>query len=516
MRHHHRIFHLLTAAVLTLALSGALAAAQEKTQDPGPKRGRGVSTGAATPSEPIGPKRGRGVVTKEEPAVVTRTEIVTIEAKPNKGYLSLVAVPGAQVTLTALGAGPRSKSSKPIKGQIDEEGTFNLVNMSPGKYRVEVGHDDFRPYSEVVEVAPAKLTSVNASAKLISKYGEIVIGGAPAGSSVLLDQQAPDGAQVKIDDQGSITISRVAVGEHRLTISKAGYDDWSVEKLEVRPGQPVPVTANLALSTVTLVVRAKPGAEVYLDGEKKGTVLPDGTVTISRLLPVTYQMRVLLDGFENFEKSLALSLANRQMVEAIELVPIAESGEAIENFLTGVAKWAPTPTEWKVERGGIIVRGEAVVLFKDAAEKRPFNVYRDFTLDLDLRFTNGKGAAWIIRARDLKNYYLFELTTSRSNQRQKLLNFYICRDGKLELKDSRKVVEEVEKPNDTFHLTIEARGNQFSHKIRIGSAPRSEPEPLGAFTDDTFSYGGIGFQAINGIEMLMQSLVIIPEKQGKN
>jgi len=504
MSNHGQMRLLLVCWLLSLSIGGCVAEAWAQ------KRGKGVSSTDSTSSEAAGPKRGKGVSAPEEaaPKVVTATIIKEVSVKPNEGALVLFAVAEAKVLLTPV---RNNREGKPLPYSLGhDDNTLNLASVTPGSYKLSITHPDYQPFTTTTTIERGKPTAVTPA--LVSKYGELVVGGAPPGARLLLDGQEPDPAAVKIDEQGRIVISRMPVGDHTLKISKAGYDDWS-SRLEVKPGETIPVKATLAPATVTLAVKSKPNAKVYLNDEERGVVQPDGMAAISNLQPGTYKLRLLLEGFETVERSLDLTLNNRKPVEAVELVPIAESGEATENFETGIKKWAPTPTGWKLEKGGIRVSGEQVVLFKDAAEKRPFNVYRDFTLDLDVRFSNAKGAAWIIRAKDLKNYYLFELATSKSESGRKVFNFYICRDGKLELKDSRRVVEEIEKPNDSLHITVEARGDQFSHKIMVGSVPKPEPQPLGTFTDDTFSYGGIGFQAINGIEMLIQNLVIIPEKK---
>jgi len=508
------ILQIFVAMILALSISGLVIEAR------GQKRGKGVNSTTNNPTETTGPKRGKGVVEKEEaPKVVTRTEILKVEVKPNKGYLSIVAVPEAQVTLTPTSATPARKGAKPsaegkpvlIKEQIKgEDGTLNLADMKPGEYKVAVEHADYHPYSETIKVSQGQLTTVNASAKLVSRYGQIVIGGAPKDSIVLLDDSRPDPANIKVDEQGTIVISRVPVGEHKLKISKARHDDWSVDKLEVKPGDPTPVTAILPLSTVTLVVRSKPDAKVYLNDEERGTVQPDGAVTISKLLPGDYKIRVFLDGYESWEKTLTLSLENRIATENVALAPIPVSAEGDWNPHEGAKKWSPAPA-WKFDRTGARITGDSLALF-DTEQRRDFNIYRDFKLEFDVRFANAKGAAWVVRAKDPKNYYLFELNGGPQSSNPRTFNFYVYHDGKPVLKDSKRIVENIDKLNDSFHITFEARGNQFKTYIQIASDPKGEAQPIGTFTDDSFSYGGVGFRAKDGIETLLQSFVVMPIK----
>ncbi len=469
---------------------------------PAQKRGKGVS--APAPTE--GPKRGKGVsepTANRVPTVVTTTIIK--EVKPNEGALVLIAVPEAQVALLSLRSGRPGKS---LNYKITQDnGSLTLAAMTPGSYQLNVTHPDYDSFTTNITIERGKPTTV--TPELISKYGVVLIGGLPTGVSVSLDGKPLTAARP--DDQGSLVLPRLPVGEHKFKFSAPGYDEWVLEKLRVKSGETLPLTAKMARATVALTVKARPPARVYLNDEEKGIVQPDGALSIPNLPPGIYQMRVMLDGYDALEKSLTLSLDHRQPVEAVELAPITESSEATDNFRQGLAKWSPPPKAWKVEKGALRIGGEAVALFKDATESRPSNIYRDFTWDFDLSFGNGKGAAWIVRAKDTRNYYLFELTTTKSSQPRRSLNFYLCRNGQLELKDSRDVVEKIEKPGDSFHLTVKATGNQFTHTISIASNPGAEAQPLGTFTDNTFAYGGIGFRAANGMEMILRSFVIIPQ-----
>jgi len=101
---------------------------------------------------------------------------------------------------------------------------------------------------------------------------------------------------------------------------------------------------------------------------------------------------------------------------------------------------------------------------------------------------------------------------------KKSFKFYVCRDGELSLKDSIKVVEPIDYPDASFNLVLEARGNEFAHKILVDKAPKPEYQPLAVFTDKdhTYTIGGIGFRGINGTEMLIQSFFVMPEKKSKN
>jgi hypothetical protein len=466
------------------------------------------------PTRQASRKSGKSVrvpASGESVRVVQKLERMTIS--PNKGYLSVVALPGAQVTLTPLSAARKGSESTqegiPIKKQIeDEEGVLHLEVRAPSKYKVVVEHADYLPFEEIITIEPARQNAFNALAKLIPNYGSIVIIGVPPDATVLLDGKEPS---KEVDPQGRITIRRVLVGEHLLKVSKGGLGERE-KKLEIKPGTPEVVSADLARPTITLTVRSRPNARVLLNGMLAGIVPSGGVLTILNLDPGDYKLVVSLDGFEDWSRLLKLALGSPKSEVKAELAPITEANEVLLNAITAKVSWLPEPApHWAFERSGVfLVKGELVALLKDPGKKDQFNLYRDFTWVLDVSFLNGKGAAWIVRARDYQNYYLFELTTSKSESGRRALNFYICRDGKLTLKDSRPVVENIELPGDSFNLVINARGTKFTCTLSSARVPASSPWPIGIFTDNTFSIGGVGFQAINGIEMVVRYFQVIP------
>lgn len=436
---------------------------------------------------------------------------VKASVSQSKGYLSLSAVAGAKVTITPIKRSKTKSTVKPMVGRVSDDGTLTQANLTPGGYLVELEHPRYLSYREQVEVKGGAITPINASSKLVSLYGEIAIVSEPKDVTILLDGARWNSEKVKVDAEGKITLHDVPVGKHLLKISKEGYDDGAGE-LAVDPSRQTPVAVNLAPSTISLTIKSLPGARVYLNNIDKGAVQLNGTLIIPDLPPGAPTVRVSLDGYEAYEKSLPLTLSNRAPVEEVRLPPIAESKEAHENFTSGATKWI-FPTAWKIDERGLQIRGDQPGLFKGTAEKRTFNQYRDFDLDFDLRFTNGLGAAWIVRAKDEQNYYLFELTTINSSIKKRRFNFYLCRDGQCVLKDSHNVVELLETPDDSYHIRLEARGPRMVHKITLLKRPRiDDPQPLGAFEDNTFSVGGVGFRGIHGAETLLQNLVVLPAR----
>ena len=430
---------------------------------------------------------------------------------PNQGYLSLFTIPEARIILTPK----QNRKVQPLESKADNNGVANFGLLAPGRYQLQIKQDDYEPITATITIKRGNPTALKVD--LISKYGAVMIA---------LGDQAPEGIKIELDGQeltlsalkiekSLISVPRVPVGKHTLNFSKAGFDSKNYQ-LEVKPGDDPGNTIALALlrAVITLKVKAQTGAEVHLDDESKGHIVDD-TLTIPNLAPGEYKLHVSLDGYTTKERALALSLDRRQIEVEVELDPIPEDGEVYERFDLNINHWAPQlPPEWKPEtrlgRKGLYVSGDTVALYKDTSRpNRAFNIYSDFTLILNVSFKNGRGAAWIVRALDKRNYYLFELATSQSQRSEPSLNFYVCQDGECELKRSDQIVINIEKPDDSFRIHLHAKGNTFSHEIEVLSDPKEKPRPLGSvFTNNTFPRGGIGLRAINGLEMFVDGFVI--------
>jgi hypothetical protein len=490
MIHPRGSLRLLFTALLLASLSLIPALGQKRGEATIPER------------KPAQPKRGEAVIEREEAPGPSAGKVNIKVVTPNEGALVLWVVPEATVTLTPL---RNQQEGRPREYDLGSGNKLTIPLISPGQYKLSVKHADYDLFTETITIAKGAPTALLPG--LVSKYGSINLVGAPAGAKVWLDGQELDPAKLKSAGE-EITIPRVPVGKHRLKVSKEAHVDLEKDELEVFPGESTAVSAKLELATVTVTFESMPGAEVYIDNQKRGAIQPEGQVVIT-LLPGSYLARVVKDGYEATEAALELTLAERRPVKRVELTPIAESSEASLDFNLGMRQWYPAPSQWRIESGsfrGLRVSGDELALFKGATESRRFNVYFDFKLVLDLRFLNGKGAAWIIRAKDPQNYYLLELAAAQSENQRKQIYFSICRDGRCEVNKSFPLPAEIDQPRAALHLVVTAQGSKFQVTLDAGNGSNV----IGNFADATFAYGGIGLRAVNGLEMLVQNLVIIP------
>ena len=243
----------------------------------------------------------------------------------------------------------------------------------------------------------------------------------------------------------------------------------------------------------------------------RGGIGADRALRIPDLEPGAHILKVKLAGYQTVDRPLTLSLERREVEEIVKLTSILETAEFNEGLRKksriGRRRGRRDGNLPAAPQRGLRITGEAVALVNNTTiPNQPFNQYGDFLLLLNVKFVNGKGASWVVRAQDDENFYLFELATSQSKSREKAWNFYICRDGNCELKDSQPCMAEIEKPESYIRISLEAKGNSFALKI-----PSQGDKGIGpTFTDDTFRYGGIGLRAINGLEMFVTEFFIKP------
>src|SRR5262249_40395235 len=145
--------------------------------------------------------------------------------------------------------------------------------------------------------------------------------------------------------------------------------------------------------------------------EEKAIIPADGDIAIP-LPPGRHAVRVSKEGYQEWKKDLTLSLANNAVSERATLLPIPNSAEGDWQPALGPRKWRPQPAAWRLDASGALIRGDKPAFFATESG-RDFNTYRDFKLEFDVVFSNGKGVSWVARAKDPNNYYLFEIAGAR-------------------------------------------------------------------------------------------------------
>lgn len=431
---------------------------------------------------------------------------------PQMGALVVSAVTQAQVTLTENNQPGNAKRPALVQG-----GLYFFRALKPGNsYYLEISHDDYSPLKATIKVKPGQTALLEG--ELVERFGTVIvdIGSLlPRGSFDLTLKVANGEARNDWKYEGrECVFAKVPLGTATLTLQRTGYEKWE-EELLVKPGKSPDNkrTANPKRLLAAVVVETEAEAEVYLDADAVRLVRADKRVALKDLEPGSHTLVVSKPGRVKQTLPLMLSVGENPPVN-VKLLPATEVASLQLTQPLNPKDWYPgVPPLWRLSVNmpmGIYVAGDTPALvYKTTEPNRTINQYGDFDLVLGVQLRNGKGAAWIVRAQDEHNYYLFELTTGKSTRGLKQLVFYLCRNGNCEEKQAQSVVHALEDQNRSYTLRLRATGGHFQHYIVTPGG--LEKELCAAFDDKTYLFGGIGLRAYNGLEMFVDQLSIIPQ-----
>ena len=436
-----------------------------------------------SPKSSTGAKPVRPPVTRGSKKAVTRAN----------GVLFVLTKPATSKVII------KSLQGNTIQAGMSQQGEYR-IELSPGRYRIEVSADKYSSIFQEAEVKRAEPEYIQVELAPNTGSIQIGMGGIPPDANILIDGQEPKSVVKKPGNQ--IQINDISVGPHTLRITHPSITPYE-EKVEVQGGIPVPVTPMYREANVTFLVKSEPGATIFIDDNLEGRIGERGELRIAeKYKPGRHTIRAEKESFEPEQKSADYGVG--EAVVDVKLNRVKTSPEFSDYFQEGAAFW-DAPKVWVIERGRMYVRPPDAGFIRD-------KLYDNFKMVFDISFTNNKGAVWIVRARDKKNYYLFQLTGPTASS-PRLFRSYIYKDGQATLLKSDTVVDDLSRPNDQFTITIEAKGSTITHYFQARSAPKAEgAQLLSSVQDSTYSYGAIGFASKDGEEFLVRSVTIIPDE----
>ena len=194
----------------------------------------------------------------QKPLTVTRSEafVFTLERQARPAVLDV----RAPATNPAAAGAQLFVDGAPV-GQVPAR-----IEVPAGSHRIEVKKPGFVDWSDTETVAEADQRQLVVDLQPAVKKGAILVTSDQVGADVFLDGQRKDATPA--------LLSGVPEGPHELEVKKGGMT-WK-QIVTVVGNQQLKVQAQLQPAgppTGTLrVVSSIPGAEVFIDGEMKGTV----------------------------------------------------------------------------------------------------------------------------------------------------------------------------------------------------------------------------------------------------
>ncbi len=420
----------------------------------------------------------------------------TIVTNRSTGALSVVVgIPGARVQLFGVVRNGKTVPRETAMADGDGFATFSLLR--PGTYRVVVSSADHDDVSADVRVTAGKVETI--SGRPVPRFGYLVLIRPELTDDTVLeiDGNAVDRTQIDRLADGTARIKQ-PLGTHQIRILKPGFEPYVVTS-EVVPGGDAMVAPTMERQWTSFDVRGAPGTRVYLDRAPAGIIPTTGRIELTRLMRgQTYELRFELNDFQPLQRTAIAGMGTTTVIEA-NLEPLPTDGAFEDSFLAGLSAWE-APSGWRASNGVLFVEGTGVGVARNS-------LFRDFELIFGVRLALPKGAAWILRAKDARNYYLFVLggpSAKYANQ----LRTYVVRDGEFDPDAPASTLPLVESltTTDTYRIRISVSDNVIQHWITPSST--GEEVSVGLFADvhRQFTLGRIGFAApfgerfqINGI-----------------
>ncbi|MFY9558579.1 MAG: caspase family protein [Blastocatellia bacterium] len=423
-----------------------------------------------------------------EPPPAPPTRVEAAAPKPEKRVLSIITdPPAAGVTITS-----RNSAIRPVVGQASS-GKFT-AELPPGVYDVEVTAARYSNGKNSVKLEKDEYLKID----LVPLTGSIQIGPLDPNAVVLIDGIKPAAMNVNKAEK-SIEVLDLLAGLHKLKVIQPDKNEWTKD-VNVEAGKAKFVVADFKVPVVNLTISTEPEAEVYIDDNYSGRANERGELKVSALAPGLHRIRAKKNEYEAAEKSQSFAAGDAGF--AIKLKRTVFSAEFVDDFSGGANSWI-APSTWQASPGKLKVQGAGVGIVRDS-------IFKDFRMEFDLTFSNGKGAVWILRSQSENAYYMFQLTgpaTSTPN----LFRTFVYQDGQAKLLKVFRVPENLSIPGDKFHIIIEANGPDIKHFLQLKSNPSAtQPQPFSVVTDNTFSNGRVGFGTKDGEEFVVQFMSVIP------
>jgi serine/threonine protein kinase len=220
--------------------------------------------------------------------------------------------------------------------------------LRPGTYELRVERDGYEPVTRQVSVAadtkslptvrldmqeaqalPVQTTPPNPPPAAIDQ-GTLIVRANVGGAEVYVDGNLKGLTDVNEKYEGKFD-----VGNHEIILRKQGYEDSSGQ-IEIAKGVMSTTTLKLkqgqkpSPSPAYLVVEARPGADVLIDQQPRGTVPPEGRL-VQKVDPGRHSIEAKLDGYEPWSGSATAESGKRVPVSA-ELIEIPKPKPVISFF----------------------------------------------------------------------------------------------------------------------------------------------------------------------------------------
>jgi uncharacterized caspase-like protein len=267
-------------------------------------------------------------------------------------------------------------------------------------------------------------------------------------------------------------------GDYDVEVIAARYRTWK-QSVTITGGDLKALPVTLEPDVVQVTIKGPANASIYFDRAPKGTITATGELILPGIIPGSHHIEASMAGFNKFSVNRDFT-ANETL--NIKLTPLVVDASPWSERFESLEYW-DAPRSWSLGWNGqknVIISGTDVGLGKRSN-------YGNFELEFNINIIKGKQAAWVVRATDTGNYYLFVLEKAKDRAR---LYAYTSKDG--ELSPRRSLGEFSGELPDQLHVFITATGKDIKTELDLPEGRQF----MGVFSGaQDLPIGRIGFRA---------------------
>lgn len=181
-------------------------------------------------------------------------------------YKLVVSIPSnVQVEEERIQTGWLVLDSKPTGARVYLNNDY--VGDTPFQKKYAYGNYSYKlespKYYDYVNSVDINQDKVELSIQLAPAFGSINVKSNVSGAEILLDGE-------KTGKTTPYTLTKVLYGQHQITLNKPMYAPYNTQ-VEVEVGKIAEVKADLSARYANIIIKTIDGADIYVDGIKKGT-----------------------------------------------------------------------------------------------------------------------------------------------------------------------------------------------------------------------------------------------------
>jgi len=300
-------------------------------------------------------------------------------------------------------------------------------------------------------------------------------------------------------------------GNYRVAATLAGYHETEKPSVPVKRNESQSVTLNFEPILYSVTINTNVDGEVKYG--KQGQIPSSVKIQNKRItlqLPAgdyVAEVEAAEPVYKTERQSFSVS-GNATIDIRLKLIEFSKDTLRADWTTTELQNWE-VPSSWHATSGNLIVKGAGVALPRDESKR----YYKDFQVISDVKITNGIGAAFALRAQDISNYYLVQLTGEQADE-PFYVRLFVVKNGSEQRIQALKIPNGAAtalKAGQFFTVQIKVMDNHIA--VDIVDNQSATNYPLGVLIDSnrTFAAGAAGIAARNNEESVVWRFIVCTE-----